>query len=376
MAKLRNRGGGRWEIVVELPREADGKRRQRSTIIRGSRADAERARAELVLRAEQGEWAPDGVTFGALVDQFLAWADTNLEATTVFEYRRLAEKRVKPSIGHIPARRLSALHLDRWYADLVAEGLGPNSIRKVHTVIRSTGRQAVRWGLLDINPAVFATPPKQPPSQIVSPTQAEVEKLLQAADEESNPTWPIAVRLDLVTGLRRGALAGLQWHDFVPAPAGRSVLLVRRTVIQTSRRIAYKPYTKNRTHHTVPLDPGATAMLQAWSARTGRLYLELNGVPRPADAPILSIDSSLHGPIQPDSITQAWTRIRGRAGLEHVRLHDLRHFVATELIAAGVPLPVVAERLGHADQTTTARLYVHATSEQAFEAGDIMGRFL
>jgi integrase len=374
MAKIRNRGNGKWEVVVELPR--DGQRRQKSTMVRGTKADAERVRAELVLRAEQGEWAPDGATFGSLVDRFLAWADTNLEATTVREYRRLSEQRIKPAVGRLPARRLSALDLDRWYAELGAEGLSPNSVRQIHAVVRSTGRQAVRWGLLTHNPATSATPPKQRPSTINAPTRVEVEKLLQAADEETDPTWPIAVRLDLVTGLRRGALAGLQWHDLTPAPAGRSVLQVRRTVIHARGGIAFKPYTKNRTHHSIALDPAATAMLDAWSEQTRRLYLDLNGRHRPPDAPILSIDGWLQTPILPDTITQAWTRIRARAGLDHVRLHDLRHFVATELIAAGVPLPVVAERLGHADQTTTARLYVHPTTEQAFQAGDIMGGFL
>ena len=62
-------------------------------------------------------------------------------------------------------------------------------------------------------------------------------------------------------------------------------------------------------------------------------------------------------PWRPNRLTQAFARLRSPLGLEGVRLHDLRHFQATVLIAAGVDVRTVAGRLGHADPSTTLRIY-------------------
>ncbi len=60
--------------------------------------------------------------------------------------------------------------------------------------------------------------------------------------------------------------------------------------------------------------------------------------------------------------------------LPHARLHDLRHIHATTLLLAGVPVHVVAARLGHANPSITLRVYAHAISEQLAEAADIFAR--
>jgi integrase len=56
-------------------------------------------------------------------------------------------------------------------------------------------------------------------------------------------------------------------------------------------------------------------------------------------------------------VTGRWTRLRKEIGLSYVRLHDLRHFVATELLTAGIDLRTVANRLGHARTSTTLDIY-------------------
>ena len=67
-------------------------------------------------------------------------------------------------------------------------------------------------------------------------------------------------------------------------------------------------------------------------------------------------------------------KIVERAGLPHARLHDLRHLHATTLLLAGVPVHVVAARLGHADPAITLRVYAHVLREQAAGVADIFAR--
>ena len=78
-------------------------------------------------------------------------------------------------------------------------------------------------------------------------------------------------------------------------------------------------------------------------------------------------------PILPDRISAMWDRTRQRAGIPNVRLHDLRHWAATTMLDAGVPLPVVTERLGHASgAATTLRVYAHSTRAADKNAADML----
>ena len=65
-------------------------------------------------------------------------------------------------------------------------------------------------------------------------------------------------------------------------------------------------------------------------------------------------------PWRPNWVTKRFIAYRRRAGLAGFRLHDLRHFMATTMLAAGVPVPVVSERLCHARTSTTVNIYAHA----------------
>ena len=77
-------------------------------------------------------------------------------------------------------------------------------------------------------------------------------------------------------------------------------------------------------------------------------------------------------PLHPDTITGRFTRARKQAGLEGVRLHDLRHLHATQLLAAGVPVRTVSGRLGHANAATTLNVYAHFLEASDRQAADVI----
>ena len=74
-----------------------------------------------------------------------------------------------------------------------------------------------------------------------------------------------------------------------------------------------------------------------------------------------------------DTVSTRWIRARRSAGINGVRLHDLRHWQATQLLDAGVPVPTVAARLGHADGTTTMKIYAHRTERADEQAALVVG---
>lgn len=81
-------------------------------------------------------------------------------------------------------------------------------------------------------------------------------------------------------------------------------------------------------------------------------------------------------PYRPDNITSFFIRVRDSLGFNEVRLHDLRHFTATQLIGAGMDVRTVAGRLGHSDASMTLRVYSHVIEERDRAAAEIMGRVL
>ena len=75
-------------------------------------------------------------------------------------------------------------------------------------------------------------------------------------------------------------------------------------------------------------------------------------------------------------MTKRFVRLRARLGLDSVRLHDLRHFVATRMLAAGVPVPTVSGRLGHANSATTLNVYSHFLEASDRDAAEALGQLL
>ena len=81
-------------------------------------------------------------------------------------------------------------------------------------------------------------------------------------------------------------------------------------------------------------------------------------------------------PLHPDTITGAFRRLSDRVGLPGVRLHDLRHLHATQLLAAGVPVRTVSGRLGHANAATTLNVYAHFLQASDRDAADVIAALL
>jgi len=81
-------------------------------------------------------------------------------------------------------------------------------------------------------------------------------------------------------------------------------------------------------------------------------------------------------PWNPNHVTKRFIHYRRRAGLAHFRLHDLRHFMATEMLARGVPVPTVSQRLGHARASTTLNVYAHRIPGADRDAANLLGELI
>jgi integrase len=94
------------------------------------------------------------------------------------------------------------------------------------------------------------------------------------------------------------------------------------------------------------------------------------------DAFVFSSEPDGSSPWRPDSVTHRWSTMRATIGLPSMRLHDLRHFQATMLLKAGVPVKNVSGRIGHRDAATTLNVYAHALTDLDETSAQLIGRLL
>ncbi len=94
------------------------------------------------------------------------------------------------------------------------------------------------------------------------------------------------------------------------------------------------------------------------------------------DGFIFSDSPDGQSPWRPGRVTLAFTRLCRQMGIVGVRLHDLRHFAASRMLGAGVPVPTVAGRLGHANAATTLNVYAHVLESSDAEAARVLAGLL
>ena len=175
---------------------------------------ADKSLAKLVKELEgRGRTAGAGGTVDWLLAKWLKQITSESRSpTTLREYQRLIDKRISPALGHVPARKVTALELDEFYQGLTDEGLAPASVRRVHAVLRSGFRLGVKWRYLPSDPATDASPAQLVSKAVMAPRVAEVQKMIAAADKD-DPDMAALIAIAAVTGARRGELCGLRWGD-------------------------------------------------------------------------------------------------------------------------------------------------------------------
>src|SRR4051794_8318360 len=204
------------------------------------------------------------------------------------------------------------------------------------------------------------------------PTASDCPAKPAAWAEARDPDLAMGWRLLAATGMRRGEALALRWRD-VDLDAGR--LQVRRSLSTVKTKGAGEQLvegpTKTGQARVVDIDADTIAALRAYRAVRGSLTLDLVR----DTAPVLgNLDGTPRHPERysrrfVDQVAQA-RRALGEDQLPRIRLHDLRHTHATLLLAAGEPVKVVSERLGHANAMITLTVYQHVHPGMGRQAAD------
>jgi integrase len=170
------------------------------------------------------------------------------------------------------------------------------------------------------------------------------------------------------TGIRRNELLGLRWQDFNEKAA---TISINRGLVAIDYEVHETRGKTPRSRRRIDLDPATVGVLTAWREWQGAEQ-RAAGI---EGAGWMFTDGGGQ-PIHPHAISQAFERIVRRAGVPVIRLHELRHTHGTLLIAAGVPVKVVNERLGHATPVFTIETYQHVLPGMQADAARVFERLV
>ncbi len=198
------------------------------------------------------------------------------------------------------------------------------------------------------------------------PSADEAAAVISAA--WNDPDWGLLLWVIMITGMRRGEISALRWRhiDFATA-----TLLVQRANAQPKSGVKEKQ-TKTRQQRRIAIDPQTAALLlehrERWEQRRALL-----GIAFRDDLFVFSPVPDASAPYGPRSLSHRYRRLAIKLGLRSTRLHSLRHYSATELIAAGVDVRTVAGRLGHGSGgATTLKVYAAFVDEADRRAATTM----
>lgn len=289
-----------------------------------------------------------------LLERWLPGRSASLRPSTFDSYRRNIELHVDPALGHTKLQQLSADHLDRFYADLLQSGLAPKTVRNIHTLVHKALQDAVRKNLVVRNVADAADAPK-----LARPGEREMrtwspKQLRSFFEGIADHRLAAAYVLAATTGMRRGEILGLRWSD-VDLRARR--LSVTHTILTVSYQITPGTPKTSRGRRSIALDPETIRILAAHRARQTSERLEAAAY---VDQGLVFARNDGR-PVHPDYFSQTFDRAVRRLKLPKIRLHDLRHTHASLGLAAGIPVKLMSERLGHATAAFTQDVYMHVT---------------
>lgn len=364
---IRKRGKN-WAVVIDLGRDANGKRRQRWHTVHGTKDDAERERARLVHEHNTGSYIqPSQITLGEYLLQWLKRrSNSNLTKKTASRYEEIITNNLIPNLGKIKLQKLEPGHIEAYY-DKMYEcgrkdgrgGLSRQTVRHHHNLLHKALNDAVTKKLITFNPAAAVERPVPSPSERSILTEEEVAHLLLAS-KRTRLYLPILIAV--TTGLRRGEIFALRWRD---VDFDNMRLSVTRSLEQVNDNLYFKGPKTPAGKRSVALPAITADALREHKVKQARVRLKLG----PAYEGNGLICARPDGrPWKPDTFSSDYAEFIKRLPITRVSYHDLRHSHASHLGRYKVPPKVVSERLGHSSIKTTMDLYSHTFLDMQEEA--------
>jgi integrase len=345
MASVRKLPTGRYQVRYRGP---DGTQHKKNFVRRG---DAERFAAGVEVDKLRGEWVDPRLgkmTFAEWVEKWQA-TEGRLRPSTRAQHRSILANHILPEFGRSRLLVIRQEDVAAWAAQLVATGLAPATVLKAYQVFSQLMAAAVVAGRIPRSPCVGVRRllPEVQEAEMRFLTEDQVLQLAEAMDER----YRVFVLLGAYGGLRRGELLGLRRHRVL---ALRSAVEVVEILGLVAGRPVFGP-PKSRAGRRVVTIP--RPVMEEVAGHMARYSSPTSDVLFPAPQ---------GGPFSPRNFARrTWEPAVERAGLEPLRIHDLRHTAVGFWIEAGLTESEIAARAGWGQFLPRYRHILRRTEERA-----------
>ena len=324
-------------------RDPTGRERSKSF---SRKVDAERWLAEVEHTKTRGMWTDPRLGRVRFADWLAAWwsTTTNLRPTTQARDETLLRLHALPRFGNMPLVAIRQLEVRAWVAELSASGLAPATVVKTYQLLGKVMAAAVDAGYLAQTPCRNVPLPKIEQEEMRFLAPSEIVHLAEVI----HPRYRALVFAGAYGGLRIGELAGLRRRR---VDLMRGAVTVAEIVTEVKGKLFFGPPKTRASRRTVGLPPFVVRELQA--------HLTAQGSPNSH-----VFTAPIGGPLRiPSFRARFWVPATKAAGLEGLRIHDLRHTAVALWIAAGATPKEVAVRAGHTSVSFTLDRYGHLYPE-------------
>ncbi len=350
---------GLWRASLVTGRSENGKLLRRVVSAR-TKASALEKFDQLKVASHAGLLAtPNGYTIREFPNHWLESVQRLQVRDSTYRQNKLVVGHLLRYLGHAKLSKLSALNIQDALAKMENAGLSARMRQLARTTLSTALNHAVDFRLLAHNPALRVKSPRAPRKPIHPLNVEEIERFLATAKEGRHYVFFL---LALETGLRLGELLALQWED---VDLERGYVAVRHTLSKHTLTLE-EPKT-NRARRRVDIRASVLHELRQHHDK-----LKAHG-----DLSPFVFTDTAGGPVRESNLRRrSFNPILEKAGLPHIRLHDLRHTHAKLLFSDGVNPKIVSERLGHASIRITLDTYAHVLPSMQQEATAALDRLL
>ena len=352
------RSNGKWRAQISVKGKRQGK-------TFNTKKEAQTWLRNMQSKLDKGYDIQGGkISLGKYLGEWLEGYRIAIRPKTYNRYKGLVEKYMIPYIGHIPLNELNSLTVEKFYSDLILDGVGTRNIRHIHSVLHRALVKAASYGFLMRNPAHGVTLPKYNPPEMQVWDASQVSVFLVAADDSRHRAL---YYLAITTGMRQGEIFGLKWAD---VDWDKGTIQVQRQVqyVPGQGRVFQDPKTR-AGRRKISLPDGTLEALKQHNVKqktliafAGKRWKDNN----------LIFPNTVGNPLDPSNLRLDFNRIISKTNLPKIRFHDLRHTAASLMLNNDVPLIVVSRILGHSKPSTTLDIYGHLYNEMQGEAAKIM----
>ena len=350
-------------VVISLGIKANGKRRRTQKTFK-TLSEAKRGRVQMLKAQQDGRLTE--VRNETVYTYGLWWTrevkPQHIRETTAADYEDRLRRYVFPFLGSIRMVDLKTEHIISWMNELKRSGKSTNTINGARRVLTGMCKYAARTSVIPFNPVLATDSMRRQvgeKSQVHEPwNQEEMSQALRAV--VGNSKLDCFLHLMMHTGMRPGEVLGLRWQDIDDACSSLSVtgtLKQARRITPSGQGVVRMERNEPKTlasRRPITISPELSAALdrQKMYESLARMTAAENWVESG-----YVITTTVGTSVSLSNLRKAYIKFLSANSFRYIRLHDIRHSVATLSLGLGIPIEQVSQVLGHTRIETTKSIY-------------------